>query len=685
MNLSDPIDNIPGIGPKYKALLNMARFYTVRDLLLNVPYKYSTFNKRKISELVPGEDVIIKGRFTQIKNLYGVKSRFKITRGVFEDETGKLDTIWFNMPFIANSIPLNEDGYIMGKADTNPKSPRKLQMVSPSWTYLEEDLKESQSIMPVYSQSQSISSAWFSKKINYLLNEFKFDDYIDENFLKEFNLISFADSLEKIHRPKDLKDKDAGIDRIAFEELLTLHLQGLKTRRDWELKTKGIKINFDRAGESEEFISKLPFELTTAQKNAIEEIITDLNADIPMNRLLQGDVGTGKTIVALLAIHATAKYGFNSIFIAPTQILAQQHFENALRTLKDQPIDIKLVTNETSASIDFASTGKPQVIIGTHAILHKLEKIENIGLVIIDEQHKFGVAQRSELIDHFTKKQNGLTPNLLTMTATPIPRSLALAFYGDLNLSIINEYPKDRKRVQTWLINNKKRNASYDWIKNEIRTHGTQVFVLCPFIQESEHEMFTEVKAAEKEYENIKAYFSEFKVGLLHGRMKPAEKDAILQQFLNKEFDILVTTPVIEVGIDIPNANIIVIENPERMGLASLHQLRGRVGRGKDQGYCILIEGTDPDNETQKTSQRLKSMETIHNGNELAEIDMKLRGTGNIYGTEQHGFMQLKVADPTDIELIKRTKEAALQVFKNLDNYPKLKNIVNTLKYIGDD
>ena len=681
MTLNDPIDSIPGIGPKYKTLLNIAGMNTVLDLLLNIPYKYSTFDVKTIAELEPKDNVFIKGRFTEIKNLYAIKSRFKIAKGVFVDETGKLDLIWFNMPYIANSTPLNTEGYISAKVDVNPKAPKKLQAINPIWFTREEDITDSSTIVPIYSQSQGISSKWFSKKIDYLLSEFEFDDYIDNHFLEDNSLIGFKDALRHIHKPKDLSEKDLGLKRIGFEELLNLHLQGLKTRKDWESKTKGIKINFspDRVGD---FTKDLAFELTNDQKNTILEIIQDLNAVIPMNRLLQGDVGTGKTIVAFLAMYAMALENHNSILIAPTQILAGQHYENALKVLKHLPLDIKLVTNETSASTNFENVGLPQIIIGTHAILHKMDKIEQAGLIIIDEQHKFGVAQRSEIIDHFTKKQNGLTPNLLTMTATPIPRSLALAFYGDLSLSLINEYPKDRKKVQTWLINDQKRIASYDWIKKEIKEKGTQVFILCPFIETSEHEMFVDVKAAETEYENVKKYFSEFKVGLLHGKLKSQEKDAILEKFLKKEFDILVTTPVIEVGIDIPNANIIVIENPERMGLASLHQLRGRVGRGKDQGYCILIQGNTANGES---STRLKSLETIHNGNDLAEIDMKLRGTGNIYGTQQHGFMQLKVADPTDLVMVKKTKEAALQVFKNLDNYPKLKTLVNRLKYIGDD
>jgi ATP-dependent DNA helicase RecG len=676
MKLNENIETIPGIGPKYKILLNQANIYTVKDLLLTLPYKYSTFDVKTIAELTPGDNVFIKGKFSSIKNLYGIKSRFKITRGVFEDETGKLETIWFNMPYIANSIPLNFDGYISAKVDTNPKSPRKLQAVNPIWFNREEEIEDSSTIIPIYSQTQGISSRWISKKIEHLLSESNFEDHIDKEFLELFNLTEFDTALKTIHQPKNLEDKNKGLERIAFEELLTLHLQGLKTRKDWEEKTKGIRINFDEI-KLKEFIEKLSFGLTNDQKNAIDEIINDLKAKIPMNRLLQGDVGTGKTIVAFIAAHATALEGHHSILIAPTQILAQQHYENALKLLNEH--DIKLVTAEERNTPLDLNAEKPAIIIGTHAILHRLDQIPNAGLIVIDEQHKFGVAQRSEIIDHFTKKQNGLTPNLLTMTATPIPRSLALAFYGDLSLSLINEYPRHRKQIQTWLINDSKRNASYDWIKKEIKEKGTQVFILCPFIEESSHEMFSEVKAAETEYENIKSYFNEFKVGLMHGRMKSQEKEEILNKFLNKEFDILVTTPVIEVGIDIPNANIIIIENPERMGLASLHQLRGRVGRGKDQGYCILISNS------QDASGRLQNLETIHNGNQLAEIDLKLRGAGDIYGTQQHGFMQLKVADLTDISLVKRTKEAALHVFEKIDNYPKLKNIVNTLKYIGDD
>ncbi len=667
LSLESQVDEVSGIGPQFKTLLNKSGIITVKDLLLNIPYKYEKKNLTTISNLIVGEKFTVKGKFTKLQNIF-TKSRFKIVKGTFEDETGKLDITFFNQPYVIKSTPTNVELYIIGKLDEKTHKPH---FINPQ---IITTLDENSEIYSIYSELNGITSKWFGKKNSDILNQISIPEHLDQILIEETHLPDFGETIHYLHQPKSLEKISYYHKRLEYEEMLFTHLSGLKTQKDWEAKTKGYKFEAnDKIFET--YIKKIPFTLTQAQIRCIKEIFEDIQKDTPMNRMLQGDVGSGKTLVGAAGLYAASMSGLTSILLAPTQVLANQHFSSIKKLFSNDSISIELITANTSKLPNYKSGS---IIIGTHAVLHNLEKLTDIGLIIIDEQHKFGVAQRSQIIDFYTTQSKGITPNLLTMTATPIPRSLALAFYGELSLSVIDEMPKERKNVITWVIQDQKRAPAYDWIKKEIKDNNTQVFIVCPFITDSMHENFSDVKSAETEFKNITNIFSEYKIGLLHGKLKATEKDKIIEDFRNKKFEILVATTVIEVGVDIPNANIMIIENGERLGLASLHQLRGRVGRGSAQGYCIVFSNSEQ-------SKRLAHLETVHNGNKLAEIDLKLRGPGNMYGTSQHGFMDFKFADISDIELIKQTKEVALKVFNNQQKYHKIGQIIKSLKYIGDD
>jgi len=668
MQLYDPITSISGIGDKYAQMLEKLGIFTIEDLLMHVPFRYEDLSKvKKISELLAGETATIVGKVNKVDNVYTRYGK-SFVKAIVEDETGKLEIIWFNQKYLKNALSVGSEVSLSGSL--NPKS-KKPQFTNPVWEVIKDgEALHTQGIIPVYPATEGLTSRWVRPKIKFVLDRAEIDEILPENVLKEKSLIHKHKAFEMIHFPEVQEEVELARKRLAFEELFFLHLKGLKHRKEWDSKKNGHKIKLIPT-DLENFKNSLPFQLTKAQNDAIEDILDDLKRDVPMNRLLQGDVGSGKTAVAAAALLASLKSGFTSIYMAPTQILAQQHFETIKRLLGLTEDEVGLLTGQSRSG----TVQQKKIIIGTHAILHQLDKFQNVGLVIIDEQHKFGVSQRTKVVDYFTGKK---ATNLLAMTATPIPRSLALTFYGDLDLSVIYELPVGRQIVKTWVTNESKRLAAYDWIKKEIHQNKTQVFIVCPFIEKSLVEDLENVKAAQEEFEKLKIHFKDFKLKLLHGRMKGSEKDEIIQDFAKGNFDILVTTPVIEVGIDIPNANIILIETPERFGLASLHQLRGRVGRGKNPAYCVLIPSTD----AYPSIQRLKNLEKIHLGNKLAEIDLKLRGPGSMYGTEQHGFMDLKVADITDINLIVSTKETAKDIFDNLDQFHKIKEKLDRIESV---
>lgn len=695
LKFTDPTSMLAGVGQRTEQLLEKLEIKTVGDLMMHIPSRYEEHdNIKKINEIDLSEQnpISVICSIEKIDNIF-TRNGFKLTKARVKDDTGTIDIVWFNQHYLTKSLKIGTEIILHGKVDNKTAKTAKTaktskttkstkpEMKSPQWEYYKKTEKNT-GLMPVYPASEGIPSKFIKNIIQKNLNNISIEEIIPQEIIETYKLIDLKDAYVFIHKPENYTQIYNAKLRLSFDELLFLHIKGIKTRKDWESKQKGHIIKITSEAEKK-YLQLIPFELTKAQLRSIKEINKDLSSNIPMNRLLQGDVGSGKTVVAASAAYHTYLNNSSTIILAPTQILAKQHYEGFMKLFGKTEMQIELVTNESkSLPVEYG------VIIGTHAILHRLKDFTNVALIIIDEQHRFGVGQRSKLVDHYSETiqtdlftKDVVMPNLLTMTATPIPRSLALTYYGDLDLSIIDEMPKGRKLVQTWVIKENQRQNANEWIKNEIKERYNQVFIVCPFIEESKHDNLQGVKAAEIEFEKIKSEFREFKVGLLHGKMDNKEKDNTLKKFGNNEYQILVSTPVIEVGIDFPNANIILIETPERFGLASLHQLRGRVGRGDKQAYCILIT----ENVSQTSYKRLKYMETVHNGNKLSEIDMKMRGPGNIYGTEQHGFMQLKIADITDIDMIKLTKSAALNLFENRSKYPQIDQYIKNLDYIGDD
>jgi ATP-dependent DNA helicase RecG len=502
------------------------------------------------------------------------------------------------------------------------------------------------------------------------------NDYLPKEIIRQQHFMNLQDAIKTVHFPQTIDEANRARERLAFDELLLMQLAAQKRRTAWKQKQIGNPFAVDKHSKQvNKFIKSLPFTLTTAQERAVTDILKDLSEDKPMNRLLQGDVGSGKTIVAAIAMYEAHLNGFQSVLMAPTEILATQHHASIAKLLKEFDVHVALVTGSNKLKVN--EDEKPfDILIGTHAVLSEKVTFHNLGLIIIDEQQRFGVEQRGII------RQKGNNPHLLTMTATPIPRTVALTMYGDLDLSYLNEMPHGRKRVKTWVVPPEKRDGAYDWIRKQVKETDSQIFIICPFIDVSESQMT--IKAANKEYERLSTeVFTDLKMGLLHGKLKAKEKNDVLKRFKDKEFDILVATPVVEVGIDIPNATVIMIEASERFGLAQLHQLRGRVGRGDKQSYCLLFT----DSLQAQTSRRLKGMETLYSGAELAELDLKLRGPGNLYGTAQHGVPSLKVASFSDTETIQKAKHTADELFPKLEKFKELEDKVNevTLQKVSPD
>ena len=677
MNLQTSVRDASRAYKMYASRLEKLGIRNLGDFLFHIPFRYDDYSLvSKIGEVQAGETVTVKGIVQIIENRY--TRRFKtLQKAIVKDDTGSIDVLWFNQPFLTKAMQTGDFISLSGKVDLDKN---KLTMLSPDYEIIfNNETIHTGRLVPVYPETKGVSSKWLRRQVYKILEDKeKIDEYLPKNLMEENHLMNLDDALEKIHFPDSLEQAEKAKQRLAFEELFILQLSTLSRKKEWENATLGYVfqvVKFDK--EIDKFLNKLPFELTNAQKKAVKEIFADLEAKKPMNRLLEGEVGSGKTVVSAIAMYLAFLNGFQSVLMAPTEILAQQHYNVISKLLSPFGVKIGLITgsmkykkseNEKKQNTKYEILNT-DIVIGTHALISKKVKFEKLALVIIDEQQRFGVEQRAII------RSKGNNPHLLTMTATPIPRTVALTMYGDLDLSLLDEMPKGRKIVKTWLVPPIKRIGAYEWIEKEINQHKSQAFIICPFIEESES-MIT-IKAATKEFENLKKIFPKLKLGLLHGKLKSKDKEAVLMDFKNKKIDILVATPVVEVGIDIPNATIIMIEQAERFGLAQLHQLRGRVGRGDKQSYCLLF--TDSKNET--TLTKLKSMESIYIGAQLAELDLRLRGAGDPYGTMQHGRNMLKIADFSDASLIEKTKREANNIFNQLSKYPvllkKIKEINN--------
>lgn len=679
--LKTPIDNLPFTSILTIRKLRSLGIKTYFDLINYFPFRYDDYTTiSNLSSVQEGEIVTIKGQIQSIKNQF-VKSRFSIQKVEIFDGTDKINLIWFNQYYL-NRL-LKEGAYLSVSGEVKLRG-KKLQIFPKNYEILHsfnQQTIHTGRIAPVYPEKRGLSSRTLREKIYYVLNNTEITDveFFSDEILSKYNLIQEDTAYKDIHFPKNKEQSEDAINRLSFDELFIIQLAAQIVRTNWKKEKTGYKLEIKKyENQIKLFIKTLPFKLTNAQNIAINEILSDLEKDHPMNRFLQGDVGSGKTIVATIGCLIAYLNGFQSLFMAPTEILANQHF-NTLNNLFKQTTykpKISFISGSTKQSRDQLS--KSDIIIGTHALFTQNIEYDNVGFVVIDEQHRFGVVQRSQL------KEKGINPHLLTMTATPIPRTAALTIYGELDLSQLDEMPKNKAQTKTFYVPRKKRTQMYKWIKEKIQNEKIQVFIICPLIEESEHETMKSVKAATIEYKKLsETIFPDLKIDLLHGKMKSKEKEKVMKKFEENKTNILVSTSVVEVGIDIPNATIMVIEGAERYGLAQLHQLRGRIGRGTIESHCLIFA----EKENTKIQSRLLFFAKNNNGSKIAEYDLQHRGYGELFGTRQHGLFELKIAKLNDFSTIKKTKNVVDEMSKEIKNNFKLlnKNILERLNKYNID
>jgi ATP-dependent DNA helicase RecG len=704
-----PISEIPGVGERYAKKLATMNIFSLADLLYHLPHRYDDFSvMKKINQVGLGETVTIQGQVESIKTIRTWKRKMSITEAYVKDDTGMIKAAWFNNPLPVKFLSKGKYVQISGTIKVSKKNEPHFQHpnfeIIPKAQFDYGAIKKiddnnsrdnknisTGSLVAIYPETKGVTSYWLRRLIKKVLTQTEAIDFMPADILKSQKLIDLGSALQQIHFPENPRQADKARKRFAFEKMFLIQLKSLQTKKDWQSK-KAKKIKFDEK-LIKKFVDNLPFRLTDAQKKSAWQIFQDLEKTTPMNRLLEGDVGSGKTVVAALAILAIINKKSQATLLAPTEVLAIQHYKDIQDFLKKHKFNIALLTASQKningqkvtkkILLEKLAQGKIDLVIGTHAILQDKVAFKNLALIIIDEQHRFGVNQRAYLQQQTSIIDDGdqkTIPHLLTMTATPIPRSLSLAIFGNLDLSIIDEMPKGRKQIITKVINKQGRNQVYGFIK-KVTGEGQQVFIICPLVEESSK--ITEVKAATEEFERLqKKIFPEFKLGLLHGRKKPTEKNEIMNEFKKKKIDILVSTSVVEVGVDIPNASIMIIEGAERFGLSQLHQFRGRVGRGKHQSYCFLFTSENVADST----RRLNAMEKTNDGFKIAKEDLKLRGPGQFLGTMQSGLPDIAMESLSDIKSIQAARLEAQRIIAfdaNLKKFPLLKNQLEKLESIA--
>lgn len=667
MDIYTTVNNIKGVGKKSTEKLNEVQIFSILDLLLYFPRDYEFVNgNSKINEIDENEKQILKCTMIKLRGDFRTKTGKIITTIEFHYNGIRVLAKWFNQPYIKTKFKFKESYNLLGKYK---KISNTLEITNPIIAS-NESLKSE--IIPKYSLKGEITNNFLVKIIGEVLDNIYVNENLPEEIIRKYNLISFDDAIREIHFPKDKEILKRSINRLKFQELFTYSMKLLLLKKKSRVKDG---IGFNWSEELNDLRESLPFSLTNAQSRVVRAILKDQASKYPMNRLVQGDVGSGKTIVALIAIFNAYKNGYQSAFMAPTEILANQHYKEAKNIFKGFDIDIELLTGSTSSKEkkrikEKIKENKPLVVIGTHALIQEDVEFNNLALAITDEQHRFGVGQRSKLIN------KGKKADVLVMTATPIPRTLALYVYSDLDVSAIDELPPGRKKIDTRFFKEEDRDNAYMLAYNEIGK-GRQVYIVCPLIEEDENEKLNSVESV---YEKLShGIFRNIKVEYLHGKMKPNEKDDIINRFKTGETKVLISTTVIEVGVNVPNASVMIVENAERFGLAQLHQLRGRVGRGEYESYCILIAKA----KSEVTKRRMEILTESTDGFYISEQDLKLRGSGEMFGVRQsgdEGFLLANLYEDMNI-LIKAREEANnILVNETKENLKLIKEIENNLE-----
>lgn len=669
------VQYIKGVGPKAAKILEKLDIRTVEDLLYHLPFRYEDrSNFRPIGSVRPGEWVTLRGRVISAETRRP-QGRFAVIRAGISDRTGAIALVWFNQRWIPAALQRHSEIIVYGQVKEGSYG---YEIASPEWEPVEpeQDQDDFARITPVYKLTEGLAQKLVRRSVKYVLQSVEFPpDRLPESVIKKNKLRTLGWALRQVHFPDSEDNRILARRRLVFEEFFYMQL-ALALRRAEAGSEPGIAFEI---GDDvlKELRSVLSFEFTGAQSRVIEEILRDMRRPHPMNRLLQGDVGSGKTVVAAAAMLAAVRNGYQAAIMAPTEILAEQHFANLHRLFEKLGVDIELLVGKQTAkqkkkAIERTESGAAQIAVGTHALIQEGVAFKKLGLVVVDEQHRFGVMQRAAL------RQKGYgNPDVLVMTATPIPRSLTLTLYGDLDLSVLDEMPPGRKPIKTHWKYPEERASVYEGVRKLLK-EGAQVYVVCPLVSESEKML---AQAATELYRQMSDdIFPEYRVGLLHGQLKAAEKEEVMDAFRNRQLDILVSTTVIEVGVDVPNATVMIIEDANRFGLSQLHQLRGRVGRGDRQSYCVLIgSANNPDSEA-----RLSVMVQTADGFKISEEDLRIRGPGELYGTRQSGELEFRVADLLqDGKVLEEARQAAIELIEaepKLDKHPRLAETVREQK-----
>lgn len=674
MELSSPVTELKGVGDELAKKLAILKIHTVGELIDNYPRRYEDYSQvSSIKDLRPGQ-VTIEAKISSVTGRY-VRRGMHITEAIASDDTSSVRLVWFNQPYRAGAIKPGQAYFIAGEYALRRS---RFSIANPSVELVSDFPINTARIIPIYKETKGLKSFQIRKLIREALNTVKqLPEHLPAWLIKELKLADYKQAVTEIHFPSSAERFSKAKQGLAFEEVFELTLAALLNKQDIT-KEKGIKIPFNEV-LAKQFVDNLPFTLTGAQRKSAWQILQDMAKSQPMNRLVEGDVGSGKTVVAAMAAVMAMEQGFQVAFMAPTEILARQHADTILNLLSDldygEQVGLLIGSLKPTAKKTIQAKiadGTVRLMVGTHALIAEKVDMHKLGLIVIDEQHRFGVEQRKKL-----QAKAGHMPHVLHMTATPIPRSLALTLYGELDISVLDELPPGRQVIRTKICSPNSRATLYQEVDKELAA-GRQMFVVCPLISDSDISVGL---SAESVYKRMSEHeFKHRKVALLHGKMKPVEKEQIMADFLANKYDILVSTTVIEVGVDVPNASIMLIEGVERFGLAQIHQLRGRVGRGAHQSYCFLMMS-----DSKAPSERLRALENTIDGFKLAELDLRLRGPGAIYGTLQHGALDLRIAKLTDTKLIAAARAAAQRFIdkdENLKKYPHLNAKVSALRAV---